>query len=169
MPIDKKTVTECVDRLVRIPGSNLQEFGTKPKDIRDDLGRALQRHARTDEHAIRVTDKMVDECKFRPTPAEIREWCDGVAVEREKPKGKRCVLCDGTGFETRWYLITYKGASFEVEKSERVSGGMEEARDLRAKLNGPSCAPSHLKRQDVLSGAAKCSVCEGRGCAREAA
>lgn len=167
--IDKKTITECVDRLVRLPAQDTTDFGTKPKDIRDELGRALQRHARTDDHAKRVTDRIVDQCKWRPVPSEIREWCEGTAIEQEPPKGRRCTACDGCGFETRWYLITYRGVSFEIEKSERLTCSFEDMIDLRKKLHGPSCPPGVNKRQDVLSGAAKCAACSGKGRISEAA
>lgn len=164
MPVSQKIVTECVDRMVRLPASNTIEFGTKAKDIRDDLARAIQKHARTDEHARKVADEIMDACKFRPTPADVREYCNNVSenLERER-KLPPCEVCCGNGWETRRYLVTYRGNSFQIIRSERLHLNAMELSELRATLYPPDAPPSTFQAQDILTGAARCEACAGTG------
>lgn len=92
-----------------MPAQDKEDFGVKPKDIRDDIGRAIQRHAVSDDHANRSIQNLVEQCKFRPTEADIREFCWGTSVDMARPE--YCAECDHTG----WKQVTRGGLTGVLE------------------------------------------------------
>jgi hypothetical protein len=103
LSVSKEIITKLVDRLVRMPAQDKEDFGVKVKDIRDDIGRAIQRHAVSNDHADRSIQNLIEQCKFRPTESDIREFCSGTSAETAAPE--YCDECDHTG----WVQITRGG------------------------------------------------------------
>jgi len=103
MPTSQKHLSKLVTRLCQLPAQEKDEFGVKPQDIRDELGHALQRFAKSDEDATRIVDwlifdRPVEDRKFRPGAGDIAEVARIIHEQQitEPPKG--CEHCDGTGW-----------------------------------------------------------------------
>lgn len=150
-----------------MPAQVQEDFGVKVKDIRDDIGRAIQRHAVSDDHANRAIQNLIEQSKFRPQEAEIREFCMSTSAQPEDaPKKPKCPICYGQMFVTIWMLVTYRGNSFEIEKSERLSfpgaktqaDEAYEAMEFDKKLVKAQIENPGLTRQAVMS-AAKACIC----------
>lgn len=145
---------------MRLPGRDAEKMGIKPKDIRDELGRAIDRYAKNDDHAQRSIDSLMAEMRFRPTEADIRQFCAGTVpvIEGDYQTRPKCKDCDGNGFLTVYKLVTFKGASSTVESSETITNCrnqeqfLEYGRQLKAKL----AANPQSARQIVQSAAKPC-------------
>lgn len=110
MATSKIEIKKLVTRLVQLPAQDTSMLDVQSSDIRESLGKALERWAKSDEHAARMTDWLVfdrppDQRKWRPTPGEIRDASE--AVPAQPPTGETCVICDGTGGLTRG-LVTWQ-------------------------------------------------------------
>lgn len=153
----KKTITLLVDRLMRLPGRDAETMGVKPKDIRDDLGRAIDRYARTDDHATRAIEALLGERRFRPTEADIRDFCMGAPVSLQETYADkpRCPLCNGNRFVTTWRLVTYYGNSMKIKHFKKLDcpRGYEDATLFAKKI----AANPGTERQAVLSAGELCS------------
>lgn len=167
MSVSKETIVKLVDRLVRMPAQVQEDFGVKVKDIRDDIGRAIQRHAVSDDHANRAIQSLIEQSKFRPQEAEIREFCMNTSAQSEDaPERPKCSICHGMMFVTVWMLVTYRGNSFEIAKAERLSfpgcatqaDEAYEAMEFDKKLADKQRENPGLTRQVVMSAAKPC-VC----------
>jgi len=106
----------------------------------------------SDEHATQTVDEILNDPATRrfPTPGIIRQVAAQLA-DRTNPSAG-CPVCDGTGFEIRWYLVTYErtrgGGSHRT--SQRITA--EQARELERKVD--------WRTQYVYSGACRCTACD---------
>lgn len=94
----KRHVKKLVTRLCQLPGQDNRMFDDDmPQVIRDDLGRVLERLAKSDEHATEIVDRLLLNAKFRPTPADISETCRLLSQSKEVlPAG--CAECVGADY-----------------------------------------------------------------------
>jgi len=100
MATTKGEIRKLVTRLVQLPAQDKTMFGVDGQEIRDELGKVLERFAKTDDHATRMVewilfDRPLEQRKWRPTPGEIKDAAEAVAVER--PSEAICMLCGGHG------------------------------------------------------------------------
>ena len=126
MATSQKHLSKLVTRLCQLPAQEKDEFGVKPQDIRDELGAALQRFAKSDDDATHIVEwlifeRPVEDRKFRPGPGEIAEVARIVHEQQiaEAPDG--CELCDGTGWRyvKRPAKDVITGESYQADCRER--------------------------------------------------
>lgn len=142
--IDAKIRSQLMGRLAGL--------GNFPKDNRDaivDLQNALDA-AENDGIAVAAVNWWIESHVMSPRPADLREfiWPENEKIEALRGGGK-CGKCGGAGFTTIFKLVTYKGKSTTILKSEKLDPAMTlEARiAFRAKLP---------ENQEILSGSAPC-------------
>lgn len=157
--LTRKCVSELVSRLMRMPAQVSDDPTLRAQDYRDDLGKAIERYAQSDDHARRAIGELADTSVFRPQTAEIRQWLLDTPT-RAVPKPK-CEKCDGTGSITIWKLITYKNNSYSIEKSERLNMNFEQMRAFSERIAAKPGDP----RQIVLSAAEACECVAKRAAA----
>lgn len=92
-----------------------------------------------------------------PSAAAVR----GLIYERTKEtlaKRRACEICDGSGVQTVWILVTYEGKSFIVKKSEhlREIKSQSEVNDFARRLHAWTNDNDVADRQQVLSAAKEC-------------
>ena len=124
MPITEKIAKEQLSRLRGMPGDpkEAEDLAAALKERR----RALLNGARSEVHARRIVDSLLDTCQFFPTVSEIREACEYIAGD-VLPDG--CAECRGAPFVT----VTRNG----VEGAGRCScerGRYLAARDRERKV-----------------------------------
>jgi hypothetical protein len=99
-----------------------------------------------------------------PSASSIR----GMAYDRMREviqKRRACEICDGSGVQSIWVLVTYEGKSFSIKKSERIPVGSQgEADDFARRLQVFLADNPRADRQMVLSAAKECE-CRKRGAA----
>lgn len=153
MATTKRHTSGLVDELCVLPSQDSAMFGVEPQQIRDLLGKAIERYAVADDHARRMVDwllfeRLPENRKFRPTPGEIREASE--AVPREKPGAPMvadCELCGGSGGIVKGLLNwRERMPDGSVRERERVVESEDYARELAAVMppdtqaRGLSCA-----------------------------
>lgn len=71
----------------------------------------------------------------------------------------KCEICGGSGSVTGWHLVTYRGNSFTIQKSELIRDVLDPiAADLfMVGLAAHMAANPDAPRQTVLSAAKRCS------------
>jgi uncharacterized protein YqkB len=98
-----------------------------------------------------------------PTAAGIRS----MAYDRMRDtlaQRRACTMCDGSGVQTVWKLITYQGKSYSIKRAEALPNitsqeqANEFARGVQAFLN----ANPEADRQQVLSAAKACGCSKPR-------
>lgn len=142
---------------MRLPGKDAEKMGIKPKEIRDDLGRAIEKYAVTDDHALRSVEALLGDLRFRPTEKDIRDYCHATVAHQEHAyeTAPKCQLCDGNKFVTVWRLVTYRGNSYSIEKSEALPcKNYEEAMVFAKKI---AANPGSVRQ--VVNSAAKGCAC----------
>lgn len=132
--------------------THLQGFPKHSEAIADYI--AALEVAKTPDRIRSVVDAFVGDAESTqcPTAAMIRRMAyDKAEADTERRRG--CSLCDGTGFSTIWYIVTYQGKSFVIKKSERIPGGYEDAMRLARVLSEPLAGAD---RQQVITAAKDC-------------
>lgn len=110
MPTTKAEIKKLVTRLVQLPAQDSTMFGVAPEDIRESLGKALERYAASDDHATRMVDWLIfdrdpDQRKFRPTPGEIKDASESVSRVKIQQGEGICQSCEGRGFHLRGQVL----------------------------------------------------------------
>ena len=150
------TAKEASDQVERMSGLDFFPRGKDQSPALKELRLALQSaaNARIAEQA--VTD-ILGYCTESPKPAQLRS----VIWELNEKLAKRvsdCTICGGSGSETVWVLITYRGRSLTVERSEIMPNMTQDrAMQLAKKLewdDGPG------NNQQIVAAA---RVCRCRG------
>jgi hypothetical protein len=149
----------CKEQLKRF--SHLDGYPKEKLAIQDYLN-ALMVAASTERIRVTVDEFIQAEPIDRrcPTAAMIRK----VAYDKQEIDEKRtrkCPQCDGTGMVTVWRLVTYRGYSWVVEKSEELDMDWEQARQFGIDLQAARDKDKSLARQAVLSAAKDCSCRSG--------
>jgi len=144
--IDSRVAAEQLQRL-----SGLDYF-PKEKPAQKELRLAIE-VATTEGIAEKIISDWLRYSSGSPKPSELRHLLYE-ENERHTVQLSQCGRCGGDGFLTRWYLVTYKGNSFTVDKSERLDvANQEEASAFAARIaESPGTA-----NQTVLSAAELCS------------
>lgn len=115
--MEKKTwISKLVDRLCQLPAQNLEKL-VDAQAVRDEIGNAIKRAAKSEDHATRFVDRLVEgesgRQVWRPTAAEIRDAAAATSVE-PPPKltaaNPNCPECSGSGFKTV-YRNGFSGAA----------------------------------------------------------
>jgi hypothetical protein len=141
--ITEKLAKEQIARLGQLDGFPREQ----PAAIRELIAALMV--CQTDALAIGLIDDIIrnvgagQRCPF---PADLRR----TAYERQEtkaPKYKPCERCGGGGWLTVWRIVTYKGKSFHILRSEPLEMDQEERMAFGAQLG---------ENQDILSGAAPC-------------
>jgi len=122
MATTKFHTRKLVDELCSLPAQDKSMFDIDPQQIRDQLGKTLERFAGSDEHARRIVDWLLfdrtpEQRKYRPTPGEIREASEACPrdTQGQPPAFNRdCPDCHGDGVVIRWVL------SWNVEENGEV-------------------------------------------------
>lgn len=101
MATTKPEIKKLVTRLVQLPAQDKTLFGVEPQEIRDEIGKVLERWAKSDDHANRMVDWILfdrppEQRKWRPTPGEIRDASEAVPAKR--PDQFSCAECRGQGY-----------------------------------------------------------------------
>ena len=150
MALTKEQVKPFVKRFLTLrPSRETLEMGGKASDVRDEMTDALIAFTRSEDHAERVTRQIMDGSDFMPTRSQIRATADSVPVTIKPSSRPICRACDGAGFISVWKLVTYKGNSFNIERSEALPEyNYEMAMEFARKL------PDN---QTVLSAARACA------------
>lgn len=106
----------CRDQIRRLSGH--PRFPQDPVAITE-LIAALQRIARSENHAKRTVDALLESrCEQSPTAADITQVAWNLLSDDEKNIGARCPTCNGTG-----YVIRRRG---EYEGAERCSNAIHQ-------------------------------------------
>jgi hypothetical protein len=99
---------------------------------------AFRESAKNSLHAARITERILRFSVFFPTPAEVYEASAQTLSEDDLPRpDRRCRVCDGTGREQVWVLVTYSrtpGGGCYTQKD--VITDPEQVAALRRKVNG---------------------------------
>lgn len=135
--------------------SQFEGFPAKWPEALKELTMALM-VCESEEIAARVVDEFISgagagaKC---PYPADLRRACYDENAKRQK-KRHHCVYCGGNGFVTRWYLLTYRGKSFEIQKSELLEDITDQA---EAYALAQQLADGHFTaHQSIVSAADAC-------------
>lgn len=148
--IDTKIAQVQVQRMIGL------NFFPADKHAQRELVKVLE-GAVTPEIARRVVDDWMGESADRPTPADLRRMIvdrNAVVVQQRET----CKLCGGNGAVTEWHLITYKGESLQVLKSERLPDidSVSQSYDYIERLAAFKAANPSAPRQTVLTAARLC-------------
>lgn len=151
--IDKRYAREQVLRL-RVYDKWIDHADNRK--VLDDLVAAAMT-ARCEAVCFGVLDEWISREEKMPTPATLRRmiWDENRKNEDEKP---RCPMCGGCGFTVKWFLVTYRGASYSVERREYLADVLtqEAAHVFQERIEAGRALNHNAKRQVVLSGAAYC-------------
>ncbi len=121
MPVSKTYLKGCVNRLCSLPGQKGQSDlydtpGEAKSAIRNELGRALEKHAASDEHADRIVEALM-RGTFRPTPAEIAAIAGDCRRNESLPAG--CDICQGEPW------VTVEKIQWEFPKAKEEARGKQ--------------------------------------------
>ncbi len=129
MPISKTYVKSLVNRLCSLPGQKGQsDMFDSPdeakKVIRNELGRALEKYAGSDEHGDRIVEVLMQRT-FRPVASDIAAAALDMPVLAPTPTG--CEICDGQPWITVQKLVyeyphmhpDRRGKQYMADGSER--------------------------------------------------
>jgi hypothetical protein len=157
----RRLVTElCV-----LPAQDSTLFGISAQEIRDILGKSINRYAASDDHARRMVDWLLferppDQRRFRPTPGEIREASEVIPPHDPGQLENRqvCQICNGAGAIIRG-LITWCEEMLDgsIKRRQRVLGSEQEAvrqaaeMPAEAQAQGLSCAVDCRCRKRVAA------------------
>ncbi len=140
MATTKPEIKKLVTRLVQLPAQDKTMFGVDGQEIRDEIGRVLERWAKNDDHARRLVDWLLfdrdpDQRKWRPTPGEIREAAEAVPTDR--PEAFMCPECSGHGFHHKTVLQwreKQEDGSWRLRRRyvPDLENGWEEAKAMKA-------------------------------------
>jgi hypothetical protein len=112
MAVRDAKISELVDRICTLPAQDLTNL-VEADIIRKELGKALKKHAQSEDHASRIIDYLM-ESRWRPTPVQIHEAAEQVPVDRPAqltaPKAN-CVMCGGSG----WKIVERGGLTGATE------------------------------------------------------
>ncbi len=146
------SATEAAREIERFTGLDFWPRGEENKPARKELRLAAE-VAESCEILKAVVDGWVQSQTQCPKPAELRRLIYDKNSER-KELLSRCRFCGGSGCITVWLLVTYKGNSLVVDKSQRIDvHSQEEANAFMAKL----AEASTTVNQTVLTAAEPCS------------
>jgi hypothetical protein len=142
---------EASQQIERLSGLDYWPRGEDNKPGRKELRLAAE-VAESCEVLKAVVDDWVASQTQCPKPAELRRLIYDKNSQR-KEQLSRCRGCGGNGAITVWRLVTYKGNSFVVEKSERIDvHSQEEANEFLANL----ARVATTVKQTVLTAAETC-------------
>lgn len=136
-------------QIQRLSGLN---FFPKEAAAQKELRLALE-PALSEAIAASVVDDWLSTATECPKPAELRRLTYDKQQDIVEQR-RNCTICEGTGFVTNWYIVTYQGKSFVIKKSEKIPGSYEEAMRLARVLAEPLVGSD---RQQVISGAKDCT------------
>lgn len=142
---------QAIKQLERLSGL---DFFPKEKPARKELVLALQ-CAITDDIAAQVVSEWLAESNVCPKPAELRRLIYS-RQEAILENLRKCHMCGGSGILTVWRLVTYRGTSWVVEKSQGLAMDWEQARQFSIDIQTAQEANPNLARQAVLSAAKSC-------------
>ena len=135
-------------QIQRLSGLN---FFPKEAAAQKELRLALE-PALSEAIAASVIDDWLSTATECPKPSELRRLTydkqQGIVEQR-----RNCTVCEGVGFVTNWYIVTYHGKYFVIKKSEMIQGGYEDAMRLARVLAEPLAGDD---RQQVISAAKDC-------------
>ncbi len=121
MAVSKTYLKSLVNRLCSLPGqkgqSDLYETpGEAKQAIRNELGRALERHAVSDQHGDRIVEALM-RGTFRPVPAEIAAMASEIPSQQVLPEG--CDICAGQPW------VSVERIQWEFPKAEGAMRGKQ--------------------------------------------
>jgi hypothetical protein len=120
--------------------------------LQEELVEALRGAAINDDHCIRITSEWIKYNKFRPMPAELYTLGEAIpGYSSDLKSDKKCVGCQGTGWEQAWELVTYHRKNEEFYKTKERITDPAIAADLRKRVDNHS--------QRVYDGVIRCSHC----------
>ena len=146
--IERKFAQDQISRMI-----GLDYFPSEQKAQKELLDALMW--AKTDAIAVATINEWMTDSSRRPTPHDIRrivsEHNERYERQLEESGRPKCLICGGCGMTTHHFLVTYRGKSFGIEKSENIDHlSFEEITEFRKKL------PDH---QTILSGARNCFNC----------
>lgn len=99
--VDKSIAQAQIRRLASLRGW---------KDLNDDgkgeLLAALQSSAQNEYHARGIIDRWLQTQTWLPAPSELRSTADDVPAQQPQVHRSACSICQGTGRESFWALVT---------------------------------------------------------------
>ena len=148
--IDKTTAARQLERLSGL------DFFPREAPAKKELLLAMQ-DAVSEAVAAQVASDWLRESSACPKPSELRRAINA-AQESLLEQRRECQTCGGQGAVTVWRLVTYRGHSFVVEKTEALPGvtDNEDAQKFSRMLAERYSQHPELKRQTVLSAAKSC-------------
>ncbi len=124
----KANLDYCRQQVLRLGGLANFPAGAPAAN---ELVSALMRHALSDAHVERIITTILDESKWCPTPADIRQTALDTMSDFTPKSRIGCKRCFGTGYVIGWRLITWS-RDREHRTSEPITA--EQAADLKGKL-----------------------------------
>ena len=151
---DSEIEKASLAQLTRMMGLN---FFPADKPAQLELAKALQA-ANSPEIIKAVVDEWLASNSDRPTPADLRRLVGDKNQERAQLR-KKCSACNGDAAVTRWYLVTYLGASLTVKHSKHLPevDTNEKAQEWALSLAAHLEANPHAEKQAILSAAKPCA------------
>jgi len=146
------SAAEASQQIERFTGLDYWPRGEDQKAARKELRLAAEVAESCEILKAVVDDWMVSQTQC-PKPADLRRMIYDKNSER-KEQLSHCRFCGGNGSITVWRLITYKGNSFTIDKSERLDVATQEEANAFAERIAQSPGTAH---QAVLSAAELCS------------
>mgnify|MGYP001165934442 CR=1 FL=1 len=152
--IDKATAARQLERLTGL------DFFPREAPAKKELLLAIQ-DAVNEAVAAQVISDWLRESSACPKPAELRRAVNA-AQESLLEQRRECQTCGGQGAVTVWRLVTYRGNSFTVHKTEALPdvNDNEAAQKFSRMLAERYAEHTGLNRQTVLSAAKSCA-CRG--------
>lgn len=155
MSIDKKELRIQLGRL-----RSLNYFPAAGTDQEKELELALK-SCRNEFMLAAVVNEWVQSQTERPTPADlyrlIQEHKDAADKLTQKPK---CQTCSGSRWVEVWFLVTFRGNSEIVKKSERLLPESQNPIAAMAFARSIENQPGS-DHQTILSGAVACACQSG--------
>lgn len=106
-------------------------FVNRPPSV-DEHKKAYRERAKSLDHATRMTARLIETCKFFPSPAEIYAVAEETLLPEDMPQpDKTCAACDGTGWAETWILFTRGELKSTVTRITEA-----QAAELRPACNG---------------------------------
>ncbi|HXJ14724.1 MAG TPA: hypothetical protein VNH19_20800 [Candidatus Limnocylindrales bacterium] len=155
--IDKPTAKALATRF-----SGLKWYPREAPEALAEICRILQT-AESEIVATYVVNGWIDDHDECPTPAQLRKMIVAANNKRQK-EVSHCSICDGTGQQVVWILVTYNGRSLTVKKQEIL----KDFNDEKAKEFGKSLrwedgtdGPFMGDNQQIVTGARLCACKKG--------
>lgn len=126
--------SQAIAQLERMSGMDFFPRGKDQVAALKELRSAIE-SAATAEIAEAAVTAIVHDQEECPKPAQLRRAIGELNAKRLEAKTKHCPLCDGSGQETVWLLVTYVGHGLMVRHTE-IAQDMtdDDAKRLNAEL-----------------------------------